>query len=105
MTLMAALEATINFPLPANSLEKALINAELTPADNYSKKDERGIDLCAAGLLFVLFTTGDEKEADYSLTLPSAEKIKIAYSFLCKKWGEPDLLEIPEPTIDGIQPW
>lgn len=108
MTILKALSCTINFPLPDDTLEKALIDSELDPDTAYTKKDhERGIDLCAAGLLYLLLTTGDEKEGGYALTMPSVEKIKLAYGLLVGKWGEPNLIDPPaaEPTVSGESPW
>lgn len=105
MTLFEALRVTINFPLPKQALELALTKAVLNAETTYSKDYEKGIDLCAAGLLYVLLTTGDVKEGGYALTMPSEAKIKTAYSFLVNKWGEPDLLAEKEPTITGLSIW
>lgn len=106
MTKKEALKSVINFPLPDNTLDKALIDADVTGSDTYTKTDSKAIDLCAAGLLLFLITSSDLKEGDFSRTLPSEGKLKTAYTLLVNKWGEPNLLiSTDQPTITGIQPW
>ncbi len=106
MTKKDALKSVINFPLPDNTLEKALIDAGVAGGDTYASTDSKVIDLCAAGLLLFLITSSDIKEGDVSRTLPSEGKLKTAYSMLVGKWGEPNLLTSGgEPTITGLRPW
>lgn len=110
MTNLEALRSTINFPLPTSTLEKKLIDSDIDSKGLYSKQNEKGIDLCAIGLLFVIATTGDEKEADYALTGPSKDKITITYSYLTSKWGLPNELgtakqEDQVPTISSPNVW
>lgn len=106
MTKKEALKATINFPLPDNTLEKALIDAGVTGNAAYAITDSKAIDLCAAGLLLFLITSSDLKEGDFARTLPSEGKLRMAYTLLVNKWGEPNLLiKEEQPTITGIRPW
>lgn len=104
MTIKEALKSTINYPLPDLTLDKALIDADIDGTADYTKADTKGVDLCAAGLLFTLLTSADIKEGDYSLTLPSRNTLLLIYSALVKKWGQPDLL-VPKPTVKGLSVW
>jgi len=101
MTKKEALKSTINFPLPDLTIDKALIDADIIGSDVYSKLDTRAIDLCAAELLFVLLTSADIKEGDFSQTLPDRDTILKLYSFLVTKWDVTDLLAPKKPTVTG----
>lgn len=103
MTIKEALTCTVNFPLPANRIEKALIDAELTGTDSYSKEHERSVDLCMSGLLFTLLTSADIAEDDVSVKLPSRDVLLAVYSALMKKWGLKDELAVAQPKIKRIR--
>ncbi|RNL50772.1 DUF6706 family protein [Pedobacter jejuensis] len=105
MTNLEAIKSVINFTLPTNTWLKVLIDADLSPTSDYNLTNERGIDLCAASLLFVILTSPDIKEGDYAQTLPSRDTLLKMYSFLVGRWNEPDLFATGQPKVTGVSPW
>lgn len=105
MTVKEALASTISFNLPAGRIDKALIDAELDGNSNYTKADERKVDLCMAGLLFTLITSADVTEDDVSVKLPSREVLLKVYSGIVNKWGEPDVFAAERPRVVKRQLW
>lgn len=105
MTKKQALTSTVNFPLPDTTIEKALIDNDLDGAATYAKGDAQAIDSCMAGLIFTLLTSADVTEDDVSIKLPSRDVLLKVYSGLCKKWGLPDLLTAPKPTVRRVSVW
>ncbi|MCZ4244975.1 DUF6706 family protein [Pedobacter punctiformis] len=99
MTIKEALTSTVNFPLPDNRINKALIDAELVGTSDYDKSNERSVDLCMSGLLLTLITSADTTEDDVSIKLPSRDVLLSVYSALRKKWGEVDELAPVKPTV------
>ena len=104
MTKREALKATINFPMPDLSIDKALIDAGIIGTDMYTVADVRLIDIAAIGLLFVLLTTGKVKEGDYSLEPADKDALTIIYSHLCAKHGLVNGL-VSKPTVRGVRVW
>lgn len=100
MTIKEALKATINFPLPDNVLDKALIDAGLEGTADYSADINRDVDICGSGLLFILLTSGNISEGDYSISLPERSNLMALYGQICRKWGVQDLLNV-KPTVKG----
>jgi hypothetical protein len=89
MTIKEALTSTVNFSLPANRVEKALIDADLDGAADYDKTAEKAIDLCMAGLLLTLITSADVTEDDVSIKLPSRDVLLKIRTSLIDKWAPP----------------
>lgn len=87
MTIKEALTSTVSFSLPANRIEKALIDSELIGTADYAKTDEKAIDMCMAGLLLTLMTSADVTEDDVSVKLPGREFIMKARQALIDKWA------------------
>ena len=104
MTKLEALKSTINFPLPDLIYSKALIDADLDGTAAYSSANTREIDLCMAGLLFILLTSPDIKEGDFSRTLPDRGQLLNLYSVICKRWSVPNLL-VTKPTVKAVSVW
>ena len=105
MTKKEALKATINYPLPDLTIDKALIDAGLDGTSEYTIADTRVVDIAAIGLLFVLLTSPDIKEGDYARTLPDRSGLLRIYIYLTSKWSLPDLISPKKPTIKGVTPW
>jgi len=93
MTIKEALTSTVNFSLPDNRIEKALIDADLIGTADYDKTAEKAIDLCMAGLLLTLMTSADKTEDDVSIKLPSREFILRTRTALIEKWIEPEVVQ------------
>jgi len=97
MTIKEALISTVNFSIPDNRVEKALIDASLNGSAIYAKDDEKAVDLCMAGLLLTLMTTADVTEDDVSIKLPARDQLLKVYKALLGKWGVVDPTETPVP--------
>lgn len=107
MTKKEALISIINFTLPDNRINKALIDAGLDGTADYLKADERSIDLCFAGLLFTLITSADVSEDDISIKLPQRDVLLKMFSALYKKWGIPDpfVTVVEKPSVKQVRFW
>lgn len=105
MNIKEALTSTVAFKLPENRIEKALIDNDLIGTADYTKVNEKAVDLAMIGLLFTLITAGDEREDDVSLSLPGKDVLLKAASALYNKWGLKDPFAIPGPTIRRIEGW
>ena len=104
MTKREALKATINFPLPDQIIDKAMIDVGIDATAEYTVNDTKDIDLCTAGLLFILLTSPDIKEGDFSRTLPDRSQLLNVYSAICKRWNVPNLL-VTKPTVKAVSVW
>jgi hypothetical protein len=104
MTIKEALTSTVNFSLPANRVEKALIDAELDGTATYAKTDEKAVDLAMAGLLLTLMTSADVTEDDVSIKLPSREFILRTRLALIEKWPEP-ASAAAKPSVKQVNFW
>jgi hypothetical protein len=102
MTIKEALTSTVNFPLPDNRIEKALIDAALNGSADYVKINEKAIDECMAGLLLTLITTWDQTEDDVSLKLPSRDVLLAARKAIIEKW---DPVIVAKPTVKQVRFW
>lgn len=105
MTIKEALTSTVNFPLPANSVDKALIDGSLDGTATYAKEDAKAVGICMAGLLFTLITSADETEDYVSLKLPQRDVLLRVYSAICNQWGIPDPFAVKGPTVKQIRFW
>lgn len=99
MTIKEALTSTVSFTLPANRIEKALIDAGLIGENEYSKADERNVDEAMLGLLLTLLTAADVTEDDVSIKLPSRDVLLKAYSVICNKWGIDNPFDTAKPKV------
>jgi hypothetical protein len=105
MTIKEALAATVNFPLPGNAIDKALIDGDLDGAATYAKTDAKAVGVCMAGLLFTLITTADVTEDDVSIKLPQRDVLLKFYSALCTQWGLSNPFAVQGPTVKQIRFW
>jgi hypothetical protein len=105
MTIKEALISTVNFSIPNNRVEKALIDASLSGDAIYAKDAEKAVDLCMAGLLITLLTTADVTEDDVSIKLPSRDVLLKVRAALLIKWGESDKPVVAKPTVKQKLIW
>lgn len=99
MTNLEALQATIgsNYPLNPNAYVKALLDAPntpgllaLNPTDDYVSDNAKTVDICAAGLIWVLLTSPQSiKEGGYEITNASAAALQATRTMLLGKYGIP----------------
>jgi hypothetical protein len=102
LTIKSALKGKINFPLSEETLETALIEADLDGDSVYTKSRAKEVDICAAGLILVVCTSGNVSEGGYSLSLSDKESLlKVRRSYLYK-WGEPDM-DPERPKVSAVK--
>lgn len=102
LTKKQALRSKINYPLSDDAITTALIEAGLNGDDEFTAEDSKSIDLCAAGLILVLLTSGNESEGGFSLSLSDRSSLSSVRSLYLKKWGEPDL---SQPQLKAVNKW
>jgi hypothetical protein len=103
MTIKEALTSTVNFSIPQNRIEKALIDAALDGSADYAKANEQAVDTCMAGLLLTLITSADVTEDDVSIKLPSRDVLMKVRTSLIDKWA-PVVTEA-KPTVKRVFLW
>lgn len=99
MTIKKALISTVNFTIPDDRIEKALIDADLDGNAIYDKTAEKAIDLCMAGLLLTLMTSADITEDDVSIKLPERSQLNKVRDALLDKWG---LIKVARATVKRL---
>jgi hypothetical protein len=99
MTIKRALISTVNFTIPDDRIEKALIDADLDGNAIYDKTAEKAIDLCMAGLLLTLMTSADITEDDVSIKLPERKVLQGIVDHINIKWG---LIKVARATVKRI---
>lgn len=102
ITIKSALRGKINFPLSEETIGTALIEAELDGDAVYTKSRTKEVEICAAGLILVVCTSGNVSEGGYSLSLSDKESLlKVRRGYL-SKWGEPDL-DPERPKVSAVK--
>lgn len=97
-SLIAAI--AFNYPIPDDAIEKALIDSDIDGDGNYTKVDEKQIDLCAAGLIVGILTGATSmSEGGFSISMSDREALRKTRSFLLLKWGEADIMDTSVPKI------
>ncbi|TDQ12166.1 DUF6706 family protein [Pedobacter metabolipauper] len=102
LTIKSALQGKINYPLPDESLEAALIEASLDGDQVYSKSHTKDVELCAAGLILVVCTSGNVSEGGYSLSLSDKNALLKVRSMFLNKWNETDI-DPGKPKISAVK--
>jgi hypothetical protein len=89
MTKREALQATINYTIPALVLDKHLADSGLNGTENYTPEtDKKAIDLCAAGLILFICTSPNISQGGFSISIGDKEKLLQIRSLILAKWGE-----------------
>lgn len=101
VSIKEALVGTVNFPLPPARIITALINAELDGDADYSKGDEQSVDLCMAGLLLTLATSGNITEGGFKREMPNADALRGLRKDILAKWGIIEVVPDVIPTIES----
>jgi len=106
ITVREALKSTVNFPIPVERVEMALINSELDGEAIYAKTDEKAVDLAMAGLLKTLITSGTVREGGFTREMPAAAVLRSLRIDILNKWGIDESLPVAKPEIyDGTGLW
>lgn len=101
MTNKEALLAVVQTSVPDNSVEKALVDAEIVAGEQYSPSQMKEIDLCAIELLRGLLSTPDISEGQYSIKL-DRKAVQERLGYLEGKHG---LSSSSQPRISGVSIW
>jgi hypothetical protein len=102
LTKKQALRGKINYELPDDAYEIALIEAGLNGDDEFTADDAKDIDLCAAGLILIVLTSANESEGGYSISISDRAGLLKIRSLILKKWGIADDTLAPAPLIKDI---
>lgn len=107
MTNKDALLAVLqDVSVPALSLDKVLLDGNITGTDAYTSENAKAIDLCAIELLYGIFTSPDVMEGGYSKSNPDIyRKLQARLLYLAKKHDVTDILNQMNPTVKGVSPW
>lgn len=92
MTIKEALKSTVDYPLPDDRIEKALIDAGLSGDATYTQTNEKDVDVCMIGLLLTICTTGSISEGGYSISMSDKDSLLKVRSLLLSKWDLVDTL-------------
>ncbi|WP_231489910.1 DUF6706 family protein [Pedobacter sp. Leaf170] len=92
MTIKAALKSTVDYPLPDNRIEKALIDAGLNGDTIYTQQNEKDVDVCMIGLLLTVCTSGSISEGGYSISNSDKDNLLRIRSLLLSKWKMVDTM-------------
>lgn len=107
MTNLEALKSIVgvNYPMDPNLFLKAMIDQEVSETGEYTKDNERSIDICSIQGLVTLITAPDIKEGGYSISIPQRDNIFKLISSLCDKWDLPDPFAFKGKIQDASQLW
>jgi len=91
MTNLEAVKGTVglNYPLDANTYQKAMIDAGIVPDAAYSKEQEKAVDVCAASLILTLLTSPDLREGGYQVSLTDRATLLNVRKAILSKYGLP----------------
>lgn len=107
MTNLQALQGKINRPLPALTLELALLEANLDSTADYVVPDNvMPVEIAIAGLIYTIaLAPKSVKELDYQVTEHDMNDLLKLRSIILIRYGLPDELAEKENTITGASPW
>lgn len=110
MTNKQAFYATLQlqYSVPSDTVDLALINADIDGDATYTKVDQEGIEKATIPVLYGLFTAPDIREGDFSVSHPDfLRKVKERLVFFATKYAMTDMLNAinPKPTVRGVTPW
>ncbi len=101
MTKKEALSAVLQVTVPDNTLEKALLDQDITGADAYTADDATEIDLAAIAVLEGLLSVADVSEGGFSIKY-DRKSIESRLYYLSSKHG---LVAKGQPTISSKAVW
>lgn len=100
-TIKSALKSKINFPLPEDSYDTALIEANLDGDAVYVSTSKKDVELCAAELILIVCSSGNVSEGGYSLSLNDKASLRMTRSLYLSRWGMPD--DDPDKRVSTIR--
>ena len=104
MTNKEALVAVLRITVPDASLEKAMIDREVTGTNTYTKENEKNIDLCAVDVLHGLLSEPDVSEGGYSIRF-DRNAVQQRLLLLAKKHNVREVINAYKPTVTGRRVW
>ena len=102
MTNKQALVAVLRISVPDDTLEKALLDHEITGSTNYTKDAARDIDMCAVEVLKGLLSEPDVTEGGYSIKY-DRNAIQARIDDIMVKWEMVE--DTGKPTISNGTNW
>jgi len=105
MTNLAALNASVMYPVDTAKLEKALFDRGVSPEGDYSLSNKKLLDLATADLYVVLITTPTITEGGYQISLTDKSNLMKVASGIYDKYGEYNPFATQSPTISPVSPW
>jgi len=104
VTNKEAVIATIRIDVPDNSIEKALIDRDVTGGSTYTKSDAQNIALVSIDLLEGLLSQPDVSEGGFSVKYDRAAVQKQIVA-LAKKYDITEVIDRYKPTITSQDRW
>lgn len=105
MTNLEALKARVNYPLPDNSLELALINRSLDKDDIYAATSQ-AFDLAYADCLATMISSpASVSEGGFSISTADLKRLADIANSIYLKYGVASLLPSEKPTVTFKQVW
>ena len=102
MTNLEATIAAIQTPgYDEGAVGKALIDAGINGADQYSSGNAKSLDLVAIEVLTGMLAVASISEGGYRIGY-SEEGLKVRIGMLKAKWG---IKDTSMPTVNGVQRW
>jgi hypothetical protein len=101
MTNKEALVGVVRVSVPDHSLEKAMIDNDVTGGSTYVKLNEKSIDLCAIDVLQGLLSEPNVSEGGYSISY-DRKAVLDRLNYLNQKHG---LVDAAKPTVTSKSPW
>jgi len=108
MTNREALIATLEISMPDDTIDLALINAEIDGEAEYTKANQNVVEQCAIPLLYNLYTRVDVREGDYAVSHPDFfRKVRERLLYLARKHNATDIIDQlnETPTITSKSVW
>lgn len=104
MTNKEALVAALQVSVDDNTLEKALLDNDITGSAVYDKTKAADIDLCAINVLQSILATADVSEGGYSVRYDRTA-IQARLQYLARLRGVTDMLNNMNPSVKAVSPW
>lgn len=109
MTNLEAIKAysLLNYPVDENTYSLHLINVGISPTDEYSKENQKDLELCVSDLILMLISSAKSISDDgYSVTMQDVPNLWKLRTFYRSKWELEDDTPNDKPILkDGSFKW
>lgn len=101
-TIKKALQSIINYPLPEDSFDTALIRFKLDGELPYTESSVKGVDLCAAWLILIVTASADITEGGYSLSIGDKKTLLKTRSLIISQYPEENF-DTDKPRVSAVK--